>query len=159
LKLTVWRIVTHRFAASAFSGEGARLFGGRWNRKGEPVVYTAQNRSLAFLEMLVQDEPLRANYLLIPAEIPGDIPRLEIDVEQLPENWRTLESRRNLEEIGSRWLRDARYCVLDVPSVVIPAERNLLLNPAHPDFRRIRIGQPESLESDLRLLRNLSGAK
>jgi RES domain-containing protein len=76
---TVWRIVTHRFAASAFSGEGARLFGGRWNRKGESVVYTAQSRSLAFLEMLVQDEPLRANYVLIPAEIPGDIARLKID--------------------------------------------------------------------------------
>jgi RES domain-containing protein len=109
--------------------------------------------------MLVQDEPLRANYLLVPAEIPGDMPRLEIAIEQLPENWRTLEGRRNLEEIGSQWLRDARYGVLDVPSAVIPAERNLLLNPAHADFRRIRIGQPESLKSDLRLLRNLSGAK
>lgn len=153
----MWRIVTRRFVASAFSGECARLFGGRWNRKGEAVVYTAQSRSLAFLEMLVQDEPLRANYLLIPAEISDDIPRLEIDVEHLPENWRTLESRKNLEEIGTRWLRDSRYCVLDVPSVVIPAERNLLLNPVHPDFHRIQIGQPESLKSDLRLLRNLSG--
>jgi RES domain-containing protein len=120
------------------------------------VVYTAQSRSLAFLEMLVQDEPLRANYLLIPAEIPGDISRLKIDSEQLPKNWRTLESRSALEEMGSQWLRDARYCVLDVPSAVIPAERNLLLNPAHPDFARIKIGQPESLESDLRLMRSLS---
>ncbi|WP_025040681.1 RES family NAD+ phosphorylase [Nitrosospira briensis] len=152
----VWRIVTHRFAASAFSGEGARLFGGRWNRKGEPVVYTAQSRSLAFLEMLVQDEPLRANYVLIPAEIPGDIARLKIDSKQLPKHWRTLEARETLQEIGNQWLRSAKYCVLEVPSAVIPAELNLLLNPAHRDFARIKIGQAEALESDLRLRRNLS---
>lgn len=152
----VWRVVTHRFAASAFSGEGARLFGGRWNRKGESVVYTAQSRSLAFLEMLVQDEPLRANYVLIPAEIPDDIERLKIDSKQLPEHWRTLEARETLQEIGSQWLRCAKYCVLEVPSAVIPAELNLLLNPAHHDFARIKIGQAEALESDLRLMRNLS---
>ncbi len=98
----VWRIVTHRLAATAFSGEGARLFGGRWNRKGESVVYTAQSRSLAFLEMLVQDEPLRANYVLIPAEIPGDMATLKIDSKQLPEHWRTLEARDILQEISSR---------------------------------------------------------
>lgn len=154
---TVWRIVTRRFATSAFSGEGARLFGGRWNCKGESVVYTAQSRSLALLEMLVQDEPLRANYLLIPAEIPGDIPRLEISFSQLPENWRTLEGRQALQQIGSQWLRDATFCILDVPSAIIPAERNLLLNPAHQDFARIKISQPERLESDLRLMRSLSG--
>ena len=156
---TVWRIVTQRFAASAFSGEGARLFGGRWNRKGESIIYTAQSRSLGFLEMLVQDEPLRASYLLIPVGIPGDIARRVIDSRQLPENWRTLEGRESLREIGSQWLRDGTSCVLDVPSTVIPAERNLLLNPAHIDFARIEIGQPETLESDLRLMRNLSESK
>lgn len=155
---TVWRIVTQRFAASAFSGEGARLFGGRWNRKGESVVYAAQSRSLALLEMLVQDKPLRAHYLLIPAEIPDDVTRLEIDSRQLPADWRSLEGREVLQDISSQWLRDARYCVLEVPSTVVPAERNLLLNPMHPDFAKIEIGQPETLESDLRLMRNLSGA-
>lgn len=155
---TVWRIVTQRFAALAFSGEGARLFGGRWNRKGESVVYAAQSRSLALLEMLVQDQPLRAHYLLIPAEIPDDVTRLEIDSRQLPADWRSLEGREVLQDIGSQWLRDAKYCVLEVPSTVVPAERNLLLNPMHPDFAKIKIGQPETLESDLRLMRNLSEA-
>ena len=61
--LTVWRLVTARFAKSAFSGEGARLYGGRWNRKGVLLVYAAGNQSLAMLEMLVQDEPLRARYV------------------------------------------------------------------------------------------------
>ena len=57
---TVWRITTQRFAASAFSGEGARLYGGRWNPKGWEVVYTAESQSLALLELMVQDDPLRA---------------------------------------------------------------------------------------------------
>src|SRR5712691_10095911 len=71
--LTVWRLVTARFAKSAFSGEGARLYGGRWNRKGVPLVYTAGTQSLAMLEMLVQDEPLRARYVVIEARIPKGV--------------------------------------------------------------------------------------
>jgi len=69
----VWRITTRRLADQAFSGEGARLFGGRWNRVGQSVIYTAESRSLAMLEMLVQDEPLRAHYVLIPAHLPENI--------------------------------------------------------------------------------------
>ena len=63
----VWRITTRRFANQAFTGEGARLYGGRWNRVGQPLIYTAESRSLALLEMLVQDDPLRAHYVLVPA--------------------------------------------------------------------------------------------
>ena len=70
----VWRITTARFAASAFSGEGARRYGGRWNPRGTPLIYTAESRALALLEMLVQDDPLRARYVLIPAHIPDDLP-------------------------------------------------------------------------------------
>lgn len=80
----VWRIVTARFAEEAFSGEGARRYGGRWNRKGIPMVYTAGSQSLALLEMLVQDQPLRANYVTIPAIIPADLNMEIIRPEQLP---------------------------------------------------------------------------
>ena len=69
--ITVWRLVTARFAATAFSGEGARLYGGRWNRKGAPMIYTAASQSLAMLEILVQDEPLCARYVTIPATLPA----------------------------------------------------------------------------------------
>lgn len=156
---TVWRIVTKRFAADAFSGEGARLFGGRWNRAGQSMVYTAQSRSLAFLEMLVQDDALRAHYLLIPANIPDDISKQTItlaELEQSKLDWRSLEAREVLQTLGSQWLNEANSCVLEVPSAVMPAESNMLLNPAHADFSRIKIGKSESIDSDLRLLRNFS---
>lgn len=154
---TVWRITTQRYAASAFSGEGARLYGGRWNRKGESVAYAAESRALALLEMLVQDEPLRARYVLIPAHIPDDIPHENIAIDALPLNWRSLEGRSELQALGSAWLRRAQSCILMVPSAVLPAEQNILFNPHHHDFSKVQIGTPETLQSDLRLMRNLSG--
>jgi RES domain-containing protein len=152
---TVWRITTARFAATAFSGEGARLYGGRWNPKGREVVYTAQSQSLALLELMVQDGPLRAHYVLIPAHLPAGLAEMRIDTAQLPEGWRTLGGRGALQALGQAWLQDGAMAVLNVPSAVLPAERNLLLNPRHPDFARIVIGAPESLQTDTRLLRNL----
>ena len=154
--LTVWRITTARFADTAFSGEGARLYGGRWNPKGWQVVYTAESQSLALLELMVQDDPLRAHYVLMAAELPADMAQTRIDIEQLPDDWRTLSARGVLQAVGEAWLQAAATAVLSVPSAVVPAERNYLLNPRHPDFARIRIGQPQSLQTDTRLLRNLA---
>ena len=149
--LTVWRITTQRFAASAFSGEGARLYGGRWNRPGQSLVYTAESRSLALLEMLVQDAPLRARYVLIPARVPDTVSIEVIEARALPEDWRSLAARDQLQAVGGGWLREARSCVLAVPSAVVPAEWNYLLNPLHPDFPQIVVGEPSTLETDPRL--------
>ena len=154
---TIWRIVTARFADSAFSGEGARLFGGRWNRKGLPMIYTAESRSLALLEMMVQDDPLRARYLLIPAFVSHEVSLRELDVFELGEDWRALSSRNRLQAIGNDWLQARETCILSVPSAVVPAERNFLVNPLHPDFSKIVIGEAEALETDVRLLRGLGG--
>lgn len=152
---TVWRITTSRFAQTAFSGEGARLHGGRWNPKGWEVVYTAESQSLALLELMVQDDPLRAHYVLIPAQLPADLPETRIEVGQLPDNWRTIDARDVLQALGLRWLEGRQTALLNVPSAIVPAERNLLINPRHPDFARIVIGEPQSLQTDIRLLRNL----
>lgn len=151
--LTVWRLTTARFARFAFSGEGARLYGGRWNRKGVRLVYTAASQSLAMLEMLVQDEPLRARYVMIEARIPSAVTIGRIGVEDLPSNWRHIAVREKLQAIGTEWVRKGNAAVLAVPSAVIAAETNYLLNPLHPDFRRIKIGKPRKFETDLRLLR------
>lgn len=148
---TVWRITTTRFADSAFSGEGARLFGGRWNQKGLPLVYTAGSQALAVLEMLVQDEPLRAPYLMIPARIPDDLRIERIGVEQLLKNWREFAARERLQALGAAWVEAGESAVLRVPSAVIPAEPNFLLNPLHADFARIEIGGPQEHVTDLRL--------
>jgi len=149
--LTVWRLITARFAKSAFSGEGARLYAGRWNRKGIPLVYTAESQSLAMLEMLVQDEPLRARYVMIEVRIPKGMTIDRIKVQDLPSDWRDISAREKLQAIGTEWVTKRSAAVLAVPSAVIPAETNYVLNPLHPDFRRIKIGKPQKFETDLRL--------
>lgn len=151
--LSVWRLVTARFAKSAFSGDGARLYGGRWNRKGVPLIYTAATQSLAMLEMLVQDEPLRARYVMIEARIPKGVKIDRVKPEDLPADWRSVAARDNLQTIGTEWARKRNGAVLAVPSAVIPDETNYLLNPLHADFRRIRIGKPQRFETDLRLIK------
>jgi RES domain-containing protein len=150
--LTVWRLTTARRSRSAFSGEGARLYGGRWNPKGVPVVYTAQTQALAVLEMVVQDEVLAARYVMIPAQIPDGVTIESIEARSLPAEWRSLRHLETTRRIGAEWARSRRGAVLAVPSAVIPAETNFILNPLHPEFRRIRIGKPAAFRLDPRLL-------
>ncbi len=151
--LSVWRITTAAFARSAFSGEGARLYGGRWNPKGVRMVYTAANQSLAMLEMLVQDQPLRARYVMIEARIPGEVTIARVGVDDLPSDWRDIGARGTLQAIGAEWAGKRSAAVLAVPSTIIPTESNYLLNPLHPDFKRIKVGRPSTVETDLRLIK------
>jgi len=151
--LSVWRITTAAFARSAFSGEGARLYGGRWNPKGIPMVYTAANQSLALLEMLVQDQPLRARYVMIEARIASALTIDRVRLADLPSDWRDIGAREKLQVIGAEWARKQSAAVLAVPSAIVPAEANYLLNPLHPDFKRIKVGNPSSVETDLRLIK------
>ena len=151
--LTAWRLVTARFADSAFSGEGARIFGGRWNHKGMPMVYTSGSQSLAMLEMLVQDEPLRARYVMLAATLPKGVKIERIAPGQLPDDWRSMAARERLQALGTAWAERRSSAVLAVPSAVIPSETNYLLNPLHPSFARIGVGKPQDFVTDLRLIR------
>ncbi len=151
--LIVWRITTARFARSAFSGEGARLYGGRWSPKGVPVVYTAANQSLAMLEMLVQDQPLRARYVMIEACIASTVRIERVSIDDLPSDWRELGARLKLQAIGGEWASKRKAAVLAVPSAIVPRESNYLLNPLHPAFKRITISKPSTVETDLRLIK------
>ena len=151
--LIVWRITTARFARSAFTGEGARLYGGRWSPKGVPMVYTAANQSLAMLEMLVQDQPLRARYVMIEARIPSTVRIERVSIDDLPSDRRELGARQKLQAIGAEWASKRKAAVLAVPSAIVPRESNYLLNPLHPAFKRIKIGKPSTVETDLRLIK------
>lgn len=154
--LIVWRLLTARFAypkESAFSGEGARLYGGRWNQKGVSMVYTAGSQSLATLEMLVQDEPLRARYVMIPAAFPSRLKIERITANDLPADWRSLSAREATQAIGTAWAKKNSSAVLAVPSAVIPSEFNYLLNPLHPSFSKIEIGEPQDFATDPRLIK------
>jgi RES domain-containing protein len=102
--------------------------------------------------MLVQDSPLRARYVMIPARIPETLIE-RVDAANLPRDWRELSARTELQQIGAKWAQKRTSAVLAVPSAVVPAETNYLLNPSHPDFAQIAIGARDEWETDPRLLR------
>jgi len=150
--ITAWRIVHPKYAEEAFSGEGPRLRGGRWNRNGTAVVYTSVSVALATLELLVHNQrALRLpEYLLFSCSFPDAIVET-IRRDLLPPNWREYPAPPELREIGNKWLVSSASAVLEVPSV-LTEEPNYLLNPAHEDFKSIDIGQPRAFKLDLRLL-------
>lgn len=146
----VWRLTKPRRAS--FDGEGARLYGGRWNHPGLAVVYAAESLSLAVLELFVHLNPYDAPDLVaVGAEVPDALPVRRVDRSALPSNWRRTPAPTPLADLGSGWLREGAVAALAVPSAIVPRETNYLLNPAHPDFARIRIGKPEPFSLDPRL--------
>jgi RES domain-containing protein len=147
----VWRIASA--AHAAFDGEGARRYGSRWTPRGVPAVFTSATLSLAALERFVHtDSDLEpADLVAIPIEISDDIAIEFVDVETLTTGWRTFPPPPALSVIGEQWLRASRTAILSVPSVVIPHERNLVLNPMHRDFARLSIGRSEPFSFDPRM--------
>ena len=152
MNVTAWRIVKARFAAAAFDGEGARRFGGRWNSKGVPVVYTAGSRALAVLEMLVhlEDSDLLKHYRLIPVTFRDALVKV-LDPRVLPSTWKRRPTPASVRAIGDAWIAAGESAVLRVPSVVVPRENNYLLNPRHADFTKLVIDRPEPFRFDRRL--------
>ena len=147
-----WRIVKEKHAATAFDGEGARIYGGRWNSAGTPMVYTSATLSLAALESLVHlHPPVSFRYVAIAVEF--DETRVEtVDAAGLPGDWTEEPPPPSTQWLGDQWVKEARSAVLEIPSVIVPSESNFLLNPHHPDFRHIQIGKPVPFAFDPRLL-------
>ena len=150
--LEAWRIIKEKHAATAFSGEGAAKTGGRWNSRGVAVIYASSTKSLAALESLVHlNPPVLFKYAAIRIEF--DDALLEImPAWNLPADWRAEPPPPSSKAVGDGWVWAARSAVLALPSVLISGEPNYLLNPAHPDFNKISIGEPEPFAFDPRLL-------
>lgn len=152
MSVVAWRIVQKRFVKTAFTGEGARRFGGRWNSPGRAVIYTAESQALAALEMLVHldsERPLQ-HYVAIPVTIYEQLIS-KVRASELPKNWRAYPTTGATRSIGDDWLVRGTSPVLQVPSTVIPSECNFLLNPAHRQFRKLRVGKPRPFQFDPRL--------
>ncbi len=149
--MRLWRLCSRHHAA--FDGEGARLYGGRWNHPGAPVVYTSESLALAALEYFVNlDADLGpADLVATRAEVPGEVAMRVIAPRDLPRTWRKYPAPGALRDLGTAWALEGATAVLAVPSAVIPQERNYLLNPAHPEFRRIRVHPPEPFRFDPRM--------
>ncbi|HEX8678744.1 MAG TPA: RES family NAD+ phosphorylase [Chthoniobacterales bacterium] len=148
-----WRLQDARHAAHAFSGEGARRSRGRWNSRGTAMVYLSQHQSLTVLEVFVRRRPFLPGpgFVLIGASWDEKLMKA-LSPSELPADWRSLPQGLATAAIGDAWAKEARSAVLAVPSAIVPAETNYLINPAHPDFRRIKIGKPEPFGFDPRLL-------
>ena len=139
--VSAYRIVSPRWTASAFSGEGAQKYGGRWNSPGRRVVYTAGSRALAALEMLV--------HLTTPGSRskPYSIIEVALPIEQIQE----IGSAAHPVQAGDDWLKSGSSLALRVPSIIIPEEPNYLINPEHPAFTELRIGKPSPFGFDSRM--------
>lgn len=151
--IVAWHLTKARHAANAFDGEGARLEGGRWNPKGIPVVYLADHPALAALEAFVnlKDAAARIAFVMFRVEIPSQVPVLELAAADLPATWREEPPPRATMAVGEKWVREGKAAVLKVPSILVPAAANLILNPRHPAARKIRIGTPERFGFDPRM--------
>ena len=148
---SAWRLTKTKYLAAAWDGEGAKRAGGRWNSPGTAVVYVSGSLSLALVEVLVH---LSAEILPAFSAIPVvfDEPLVTVPA-RIPDEWQESPPGAATQAIGDLWVASGRSAVLRVPSVIVPGESNYLLNPAHADFRRIRIGEPASFPFDARLAR------
>ena len=151
--MRVWRIASGKYAS--FDGEGARLAGGRWNLRGTPLVYTSGSLALSVLEYTVNvDSGLAPSGLVsIEAEIPDAVKITRWRVSDLPANWSAYPPPETLAMRGTEWAESGSVAVLAVPSAVVPDETNFLINPRHPDFRRIVIRTTKPFRLDPRLLK------
>ena len=151
--LSAWRLTKAKYARTALSGVGSALRAGRWHGRGRPVVYAASSSALALLETLVhveRAELLRAEYVAVPLSVPADLAE-RLTPDDLPADWRAWPHPASTRALGTAWFDERRSAALVVPSVVVPHEWNVLLNPTHPDFRLVGVGEPEPFPVDARL--------
>lgn len=152
--VNAWRISKTRYATSTLDGEGARLNGGRWNSVGTRIAYASESVALATLEVLVglQDTAILSSYSLTRAEFPEDLVEV-LDRRILSVAWSRHPPAPETQRVGDLWVAQARSAVLKVPSAVVEAEHNYLLNPHHPQFDRVLVHAPEPFWLDPRLIK------
>jgi RES domain-containing protein len=156
MNTTAWRTTRKKYVREAFSGEGAKQFGGRWNPAGYPVVYVAQSLSLAILELIVHldDDSDICSFAAIPVTFHSALLQV-LPESQWPANWFSLPIAEPSQQVGKKWLEEMSSVVLQVPSSVVPRECNFLINPLHPKFSKLKIGPPQSIHIDQRISRLL----
>lgn len=155
--IRAWRITKAKHAATAFTGGGAKAFGGRWNSPGTSIIYTAGSASLAILEMLVhlQTRELMRRYVIFEVTFHQSL-MTRIHEDALPKPWRRSPAAASVQQVGNNWIAVGSSAVLEVPSALVPTECNYLLNPAHRDFAKITIGPRQPIKFDRRLVKTLA---
>lgn len=152
MKITAWRTTRKNYVTEAFTGEGAKRFGGRWNPPGYAAVYVAQNLSLAILELIVhldEDSDI-STFVTIPVAFDSTMV-YELPPSQIPQNWSEHPIRQQSQMVGQNWLEKGQSLLLKVPSSVVPSESNYVINPLHPGSKKLSIGSPQPLHIDQRI--------
>ena len=156
MTLTVFRLGKHAYRNQLFSGQGGLYASGRWTPRGRLVVYTSASISLAVLEYTINYH--RRGWVpatvLGRATLPASVPIETLSLDKLPTNWFAAPGPIQLQTLGGEWLARGETAVLKVPSAIVTEEWNYLINPLHADFRRLRIGTPESFYFDQRVARS-----
>jgi len=154
--MQVWRLCRAVHAATAFSGEGARRFGGRWNSRGVPMVYCSPSLALAAIEMFVHLEPAQApdDLVAISATLPEGEPGRTVEPGELGAEWWTDPARTRA--VGDAWAREGSSLALRVPSVPIRPEWNVILNPLHSRMAEVRIDAAQPFVFDARMFEHMA---
>ncbi len=148
--MILYRITCNKYAKD-ISGSAAATFGGRWNKKGTPVLYTGESKEIALLEIIVHTPPMMApNLDILTLEIPDDSITL-IEKNQLPPNWIDYPAPTILSEIAERWVMAQKTIALKVPSCIIRSAHNYILNCRHPEYNKVKIIAHKEFHFDSRL--------
>ncbi|AWW32487.1 RES domain-containing protein [Echinicola strongylocentroti] len=147
--MLIYRIVNRKYAGD-LSGTGAALFGGRWNKKGTPVLYTGENKEIALLETIVHTPPMLVPELdIVILKCPDNITSLS--VEELPPNWKAYPAPTILAELGEKWVTKNKTVALKVPSCIIHSSHNFILNCQNPTYKEVKIIDRQPFHFDPRL--------
>lgn len=150
--ISAWRIVKTKYVNSAFDGEGAKRYGGRWNSVGIPAVYASESLSLAALEsfMHMSGMHLKLDFSAIKIQITKPLHTMDVSYAE----YRKLLEKGRVRQFGDAWLLEGKSVILKVPSHVIPEENNIIINPLHKDFSKIIISPPIPFRYDPRMLKS-----
>lgn len=152
--MEAFRLAREKYAAT-LSGKGAALKGARWNSVGAEMIYTASNRSLAMAEVSVHLTlaTLPDDYLMLTIYLPDDISLKKLTEKDLPIDWNYFPHPVSTQKIGDKFIADNQHCVLQIPSAVTKGDYNLLINPYHAEFPKIKIIAAEKFPFDKRIFK------
>jgi len=150
----IYRVAQHPFIQD-LSGEGARLYGGRWNKKGDAMLYFSEHLSLCVLELLAHMDYqfISSSYSFIEAEIPEKLLLDATNLDEITKEWRNNPPNSRTQDFGSQWIQKQEHLALRVPSAVLPEASNILINPNHDLIGKLKIVRMEPLRLDARLLK------
>lgn len=151
--MELFRIAQEKFATD-LSGNGARLYGGRWNSEGMFAIYTSSSRALALLETLAHTPAKMLevqSYYLISLSVPDTITPMLMDIDSFPKGWDAAGVQPFTRTKGDQFLRDKKHLLMAVPSVLVPEEFNYVMNPLHTAMKRIKITHRRKIQFDKRI--------